>query len=215
MGGRRRGPHQPSEQLANSAVQFARDHHQYGRETLCLQHALHFGDTDERHGTRLSQLGGLVDGPRAALAARWATTCARNDGHALLSVSTDFEAMGDPVAAADSAAHAVAIFSASGSAGAVRTAATRAARLRAAAGIATPATAALSTSALDLTPREFDVAGLVADGLSNTKIAERLTMSVRTVEGHIYRSCAKLGLANRAELARLISEYRGYTESTA
>jgi DNA-binding CsgD family transcriptional regulator len=204
-----------AQQLANSAVQFARDHHQYGRETLCLQHALHFGDTDERHGTRLSHLGGLVDGPRAALAARWATTCARNDGHALLAVSTDFEAMGDPVAAADSAAHAAAIFSASGSGGAVRTAATRAARLCAAAGIATPATAALSTSALDLTPRELDVAGLVADGLSNTKIAERFTMSVRTVEGHIYRSCAKLGLANRAELARLITEYRGYTESTA
>jgi DNA-binding CsgD family transcriptional regulator len=31
-------------------------------------------------------------------------------------------------------------------------------------------------------------------------------MSVRTVEGHIYRACNKLGLARRGELAAVISE---------
>jgi DNA-binding NarL/FixJ family response regulator len=41
--------------------------------------------------------------------------------------------------------------------------------------------------------------------LSNKQIAETLTMSVRTVEGHIYRACTKLGLANRAELATLVA----------
>ena len=45
---------------------------------------------------------------------------------------------------------------------------------------------------------------MIRDGLSNRQIAENLTMSVRTVEGHIYRACAKLGLANRSELAALV-----------
>ena len=49
---------------------------------------------------------------------------------------------------------------------------------------------------------------MVGDGLSNRQIAEALTMSVRTVEGHIYRACAKLGLANRADLAAVVGKGR-------
>jgi DNA-binding CsgD family transcriptional regulator len=40
-----------------------------------------------------------------------------------------------------------------------------------------------------------------AGGLSNRQIAERLTVSVRTVEGHLYRACSKLGAGDRTELA--------------
>ncbi|CQD20895.1 transcriptional regulator [Mycolicibacterium conceptionense] len=40
--------------------------------------------------------------------------------------------------------------------------------------------------------------------MSNRDIAERLTVSVRTVEGHIYRACIKLGVADRDELAKII-----------
>ncbi|HEY5857851.1 MAG TPA: helix-turn-helix transcriptional regulator [Aldersonia sp.] len=40
---------------------------------------------------------------------------------------------------------------------------------------------------LPLTARESEIAKLVAQGLSNKEIADRLTVSVRTVEGHIYR----------------------------
>ena len=35
-------------------------------------------------------------------------------------------------------------------------------------------------------------------------VAARRGFAVRTVEGHIYRACAKLGIVNRAELATLI-----------
>lgn len=41
-------------------------------------------------------------------------------------------------------------------------------------------------------------------GLSNREVAEALTLSVRTVEGHVYRACFKLDVADRDELARLI-----------
>ena len=39
---------------------------------------------------------------------------------------------------------------------------------------------------------------------NDRQIAERLVVSVRTVEGHLYRACAKLGASDRAKLAGLL-----------
>jgi DNA-binding CsgD family transcriptional regulator len=52
-----------------------------------------------------------------------------------------------------------------------------------------------------LTRREREIAGLVSDGLTNRAIADRLVLSVRTVEGHVRSTLAKLQLTNRTELA--------------
>jgi predicted ATPase/DNA-binding CsgD family transcriptional regulator len=52
-----------------------------------------------------------------------------------------------------------------------------------------------------LSARELEVCDLVADGLSNTEIAARLHLSVRTVESHVRHALTKLGLANRTQLA--------------
>ena len=57
---------------------------------------------------------------------------------------------------------------------------------------------------LPLTSREREIANLVAAGLSNKEIAQRLTVSVRTVEGHIYRACTKLDITDRSEIAALL-----------
>ncbi|TDK26835.1 LuxR family transcriptional regulator [Arthrobacter crusticola] len=51
-----------------------------------------------------------------------------------------------------------------------------------------------------LTRREQDIVSLVAEGYSNRDIAERQNVSVRTVEGHLYRIFAKLGINRREEL---------------
>jgi DNA-binding CsgD family transcriptional regulator len=40
--------------------------------------------------------------------------------------------------------------------------------------------------------------------LSSRAIADRLTLSVRTVEGHIYRAMAKTGATTREELAAML-----------
>ena len=52
----------------------------------------------------------------------------------------------------------------------------------------------------DLTPREVEVLGLLALGYTNPEIADRLVLSVRTVETHRANIQRKTGLATRAEL---------------
>ncbi|PZG10630.1 LuxR family transcriptional regulator, partial [Micromonospora craterilacus] len=53
-----------------------------------------------------------------------------------------------------------------------------------------------------LTSRERLVAELAAGGATNAEIAERLVLSVRTVENHLSRAYAKLGITSRGDLAR-------------
>ncbi|MEP9385330.1 HD domain-containing phosphohydrolase [Nocardioides cheoyonin] len=48
-----------------------------------------------------------------------------------------------------------------------------------------------------LTPREVEILGLVARGLSNREIATRLVLSEKTVRNHVERTYAKIGAANR------------------
>jgi DNA-binding NarL/FixJ family response regulator len=54
----------------------------------------------------------------------------------------------------------------------------------------------------ELTATERRVAALVAEGLTNKEVAARLVVADRTVEGHLSRIYAKLGVRSRAELAR-------------
>lgn len=52
-----------------------------------------------------------------------------------------------------------------------------------------------------LSPRELEVASLVAQGLSNKEIANRLCLSVATVKDHVHNILDKTGLTNRAAIA--------------
>jgi DNA-binding NarL/FixJ family response regulator len=113
--------------------------------------------------------------------------------------------MGDPIAAADAAAHAALAFDLKNRRGSRLIASARASRLIAECGATTPATQ-LATCPLPLTAREHEIATLVGEGLSNKQIADALVVSVRSVEGHIYRACNKLGITSRTELGTLVIE---------
>ncbi len=61
-------------------------------------------------------------------------------------------------------------------------------------------------ASLRLSRREQDVVDLALEGLSDRQIADQLHLSVRTVEGHLHRSYAKLGVRSRDELHEAVND---------
>ena len=72
---------------------------------------------------------------------------------------------------------------------------------------ATPETAALETNPAGLSAREAEVLRLVAGGLTNAEVAEKLFLSSRTVDWHLGSIYRKLGLHSRTEAARFAAEH--------
>ena len=60
-----------------------------------------------------------------------------------------------------------------------------------------------------LTRRETEIAALVAEGLTNREIAERLVLAQRTAEGHVSRILGKLNLTSREQLAAWVAAQPG------
>jgi DNA-binding NarL/FixJ family response regulator len=61
---------------------------------------------------------------------------------------------------------------------------------------------------LGLTPRQEEVLSLLADVLTNAEIADRLVVSVRTVDHHVSTVLQKLGVSTRREAAKQAEDLR-------
>ncbi len=189
---------------ARTAAVTAATRGQPAREVLCLQVATRFGDATTV--ARLGELAHVVGGRRVSAAAAHAAALASGDGEGLMAASDRYAEMGDLLAAVDAAAQASLAFrhadrngSALGATGRSRELAERCGDVR---------TPALTDAAAPpvFTGREREVIMLAGRGLTNREIAERLQLSVRTVEGHLYRAAGRVGARDRNELARAISD---------
>ncbi|MDT7795917.1 MAG: hypothetical protein QOD59_5358 [Mycobacterium sp.] len=187
-----------------SAAERAAGNGQFAAEVACLQTATQFGG----HSTalRLRELESIVEGPRVGLAARFAEALRDGDGDALAAVSEEFERIGDVVAAVDAAAQAAITYRRQDLRGSVLGCSTRAGALAEQCGANTPALRQ-AAEPLPLTDREREIVMLIGEGLTNREVAARLTLSLRTVESHIYRAMAKTGTSGRDELAALLPRY--------
>lgn len=172
--------------LAREASAIAAERGHFGQEVMCLQAACQFGDRTTAR--RLAELTARVEGPRVQTAALHADGLDSRDCEELLKASQQYEEFGDLVAAADAAAQAGVLFREQQRHGSALTAIERAKSLsEICGGLGTPALRQ-ATEATPLTRRQREIVALVARGLSNKEIAERLGVSVRTVEGHRYHA---------------------------
>lgn len=141
-----------------------------------------------------------VTGRLTGVFAAHADAVARQDGPALDRVAEELERRGFLLFAAEASAQAV---RAHRDPRAARTARTRAAALaRRCQGARTPALSGLVLG--ELTARQRQIVTLAAAGLSNRQIAERLTLSVRTVGNHLYGAYTRLGAGDRGALPWLM-----------
>ncbi|MGY2009690.1 LuxR C-terminal-related transcriptional regulator [Nocardia gipuzkoensis] len=187
---------------AEEAAVLARGLGQCAVEVMALQTMVRLGDSSP--AGRLRELATTVASPRARVAANHSAALAARDGAGLDSASREYQRMGDKLAAADAAAQASLAHTGHGLRGSALAAAVRAAELAEACGGAhTPALLA-AANPVPLTAREREIALLAARGLSNREISGQLVISVRTVEGHLYRISTKLGGVGRTELGRFL-----------
>lgn len=191
---------------AQSAAAEAQERNQPTHELACIQAAAQWGDSGG--AARARELAGTLSLPIANAVARHAESLLANDGDGLLAASAEYRAIGDRAAAADAAAQAAAVFTRTDHCKRGLYAAALARELAdECGGLCTPALR--SRVGLPLSGRQRDVIELVVAGLSNREIADRLVMSVRTVEGHVYRACQRVGAQSREELASILRVGRG------
>ncbi|MEU7785245.1 AAA family ATPase [Amycolatopsis sp. NPDC049159] len=150
--------------------------------------------------------GSDLDGPLVACYSAHARALSSGDAVALDAVATAFADIGARLLAAEAAAEAARAHRAAGKLGSAVGAAQRAQSwLVSCEDAATPALASLDTP-LDLTVRELEIARLVATGLTSRAVADRLVVSVRTVDNVLHGVYAKLGISGRRELASVVGQ---------
>ncbi len=169
-----------------------------GQALRCWYGALRYGHADAAR--ELAALGS-VEGHLASTCRNHAAASAVRSGSALDRVAAEFRSFGACLYAAEAAREASAEHFRAGRPAQGEAALEQATLLLDPADpVFTPALSAAPSAVAALTPRERVVAQLAARGLPDRAIAVRLGLSTRTVETHLTRTYAKLGLQGRVDL---------------
>ena len=159
------------------------------------------GPTVDRLSVAVSRTAERVE-PAARISAlvEYCSALRSTDGAMLDRIGDQYRGLGILPTAADAMAQAAEVHRSSGVLGQALSSAAGAQRLVSVMGALT-SPAQTGAAAPVLTRRETQITELVAGSLSNQEIAARLSLSVRTVEGHILRASAKFGVQDRKSLA--------------
>jgi DNA-binding CsgD family transcriptional regulator len=189
--------------LARRAAELARSRGQDAYAVRALHELCRLGDPAAA-APELARLAGGVDGPFAPTAAAHAEALAAGDGEALLDAAERFAAADALLVAAEAANAAAAAHRDAGRPASAHRATARAALWLTECEDARPPTMLGAPEAADLTPREREIALLAAAGASSREIADRLVISVRTVDNHLQNAYRKLGVTRRQDLPRVL-----------
>ena len=163
--------------------------------------ALRAGTPARRVVSDLQALAGRCDAPLTAAYAAHATAQVADDADALVAVVDAMEKIGALRYATEIAADAASAYHRAGYEDSARRAASRCRALHAQGeGAVLPLIVGVDEAATTLTARERQLVDLARRGLTNAQIADRLVLSVRTVESHLYHAMQKLGISNRQDL---------------
>jgi len=171
-------------------------------ESWLLHDLMRTGGEDT--SARLGELADLCDSPLLVARARHAAAARARDPQALARAADAFEALGAMLLAAEATAGAADAFRLAGQQRAAAAAARRSTALAAhCEGAVTPGLIHADT-VVPLTRREREIARLAAEGLSSKDIADRVHLSVRTVDNHLQSVYSKLGVTSRADLSKAL-----------
>jgi DNA-binding CsgD family transcriptional regulator len=166
-----------------------------------LHDALLAGASARRLSPSLQTARQRTDSPLVAALAGHASSLADKNGPALGEAVDGFERVGQLDYARRAAVDAARAYLDAGRLDSARRALERAKAFHARAqGVPAPVVEGLNADVVELTARESQLIDLVANGLTNQEIADRLVLSIRTVESHVYRAMQKLGISDRRQL---------------
>lgn len=194
-----RGEIENGVRLALAAADRARGDEQFTFELAARHQVVRFG-APGRVVERIVELGQQVDGLLAAPSVKHAVALTAGDGAGLDGVAATFADLGYLLLGADAAAHAAQAHRAAGRLGRALASEGRARDLHSRCESARTPALALLGGPTGLTRRETEIARLAASGLTNRSIAEKLVISVRTVDNALHQTYAKLGITGRGEL---------------
>lgn len=172
-------------------------------EADLLHSALRYGADPASIRSRLLRIEPRVQSPVVSRQAEYAAALANDDPDALVRVASAWAEDGALMWAAESCTHAVASYERTGNRAAAVFADQMSRELWGQCdGVDEHVRVAASLS-VSLSQREREVVLLASEGLRNSEIADRLLLSVRTIESHLYNAFSKLGITRRAELPSL------------